>query len=61
MTSKLIKDMLVLELLGETLKKRMIFIAHVKQTLWLALSNQLYTTSSYDVGTQEGVINKKDI
>ena len=55
------KDMLVLELLGETLKKRMIFIAHVKQTLWLALSNQLYTTSSYDVGTQEGVINKKDI
>ena len=37
----------------------MIFFSHVKQTLWLALSNQFYTTSSYDIGIKERVIIKK--
>ena len=37
----------------------MISFTHVKQTLWLALSNQFYTTSSYDVGIKERVIIKK--
>ena len=44
---------------GKTLKEIMISFTHVKQTLWLALSIKLYTTSCYDIGIQEGVIIKK--
>ena len=61
MTSKLMKDMFIKEHPGETVKEMMISFTHVKQTLWLALSNQLYTTSCYHIGIQEGVIIKKDI
>ena len=55
------KDMFIKEHPGETVKEMMISFTHVKQTLWLALSNQLYTTSCYHIGIQEGVIINKDI
>ena len=53
------KDMFIKEHPGKTLKEIMISFTHVKQTLWLALSIKLYTTSCYDIGIQEGVIIKK--